>query len=193
MSWLKCWSSVLGKKISHLNLLSSPVAMKSQNSYSLMYQVFPKVEFWEYQSGLIRTFHLSEVRPFCLDKVKGLCFSFWFGSSLTQKMMEACSLEDMLLPEKSHGLFFQASSGRSSLKSNSSTIASFTVIQKPLEHSGKGQLKNPHYLQRYWNASLLWSSAKKIILDTCHRGRGGQPLHLTCIGHYAQPAQSSLA
>lgn len=38
-------------------------------------------------------------------------------------MMEACSLEDMLVPEKPHGLCFQASWGRrSSLESNSAMM-----------------------------------------------------------------------
>jgi len=47
--------------------------------------------------------------------------------------MEACFLEDVFLPQKSHGLFFQASWGRSSLESKSATMASFIVIQKTLK------------------------------------------------------------
>lgn len=130
-----CWG---GAENCHLHFLTSPVGMKSENSYPPINQIFPKVEYWEYQSGLIRTFHSSEVRAFCLDKVKRLCFSFWFGSSLTRKMMEVCYLEDVFLPEKCHGLFFQASWGRrSSLESNSAVMGSFVVTQKMLKHSSK--------------------------------------------------------
>lgn len=118
--------------------------------------------------------------------LKALWHSKWLKPALWRML---CSL-------KISGIVFVNWGKRSLLEYNSATLSSFIVIWKQLKRSSKGQYKDcqeiENHLQRCRNALVLWGLVRKIVLRTCDRGRG-QPLYLMCVGHDAQPAQSSLA
>lgn len=168
------------------NFLSSLVGMKSQNS------VFPKA--FRIPSRTHQTISFEWSQHFVVIKSKDFVLNFDLKALWHSEWLKP-ALWRMLCSLKISRIVFVNWGKRSLLESNSATLSSFIDIWKQLKRSSKGQYKDwkefENHLQRCRNALVLWSLVRKIVLRTCDRGRG-QPFHFMCVGHDAQPAQSSL-